>query len=54
MMSGDEINTMRTPPNLAFPYLTELKFHPEARKHMGVDEQVHQTVVGDEQAVEVA
>jgi hypothetical protein len=54
MMSGDEINTMRTPPNLAFPYLTELKFHPEARKHMGVDEQVHQTVVDDEQAVEVA
>lgn len=38
LMSGDEITTLRTPPNLAFPYLVELKFNNEARKNLGIDE----------------
>lgn len=44
LMSGDEVNILRTPPNMAFPFLVELFFHADARVNMGVDDLADKTL----------
>lgn len=36
MMSGDEVNILRTPPQMAYPYMVELKFHGDAAINLGI------------------